>query len=117
MATDHVAEEDLLEAVTTDCFINDREVVIAEENDDGETDDDVMTIDGTHEGDNGSASATSSTTSDVMEYFPLEKAKSVVWIHFLPNQESFYRKINAFEKKFFVNFVNIRYLTKVTQPI
>ena len=74
MASDHVAEEDSLEGVTADCFTNECNVVSTEEDNDSEIDDDVTTID------DGSASATS--TSDVTEYLPLEKAKSVVWNHF-----------------------------------
>ena len=74
MASDHVAEEDSLEGVTTDCFTNECNVVSTEEDDNSEIDDDVTTID------DGSASATS--TSDVTEYLPLEKAKSVAWNHF-----------------------------------
>ena len=43
--------------MTTDCFINECNIVIIEENNDSETNDNVTTADRTRDGDNGSANA------------------------------------------------------------
>ena len=83
MASEHVVEEqeveeveEPLEDITGDCFINE---VVSEES---EANDDETTTDGTHECDGGGSSANSSTSSVVIEFLPLEKAKSIVWNHF-----------------------------------
>ena len=68
----NIATEDLLEAVTTDRFINECNIVIIEENNDNETNDDVKTADGTRDGDDGSASANLNTTNNI---FPLKRPK------------------------------------------
>lgn len=77
--------KELLEDVTENGFIN--EVVSEgsdnnEAGDDNEANDDETTTDGTHECDGGSSSASSSASSIVTEFLPLEKAKSIVWNHF-----------------------------------
>ena len=87
MATGNVVEdvEEPLEDVTEDCFIYEGDEVVTEESDDNGADDNEVTMDGTHECDGGSSSASSSATSGVMvvtEFLPLEKAKSIVWNHF-----------------------------------
>ena len=87
MATGNVVNdvEELLKDVTEDCFIYEGDEVVTEESDDNGADDNEATMDGTHECDGGSSSASSSATSNVTvvtEFLLLEKAKSIIWNHF-----------------------------------
>ena len=83
MASGHVGQLQEVEEhngdVTEDCFINE---VVSEESDNEADDDETTGMDGTHECDGGSSSASSSARSVVTEFLPLEKAKSIVWNHF-----------------------------------
>ena len=105
-------QEERNEEVTKDCFIN---KVVSEESDDNEEDDDETTTDGIHECDGGISSASSSASSIMTECLPLEKAKALYGtiLDFLLDQESLYRKINTFKRKFIASSVSDLYHTKV----
>ena len=127
-ATRHIVEEveESLKDITADCFVYDSDEVISEDSDevisensdDNEAEENETTTDGPHKCDGSSSSASLSCTSGlsaVTEFCLWKRQRALfgIILGFLPNQESSYRKVNTFERKFTASTVSDLYRTKV----
>lgn len=120
IATRHIVEEveESLKDITADCFVYDSDEVISEDSDDNEAEENETTTDGPHKCDGSSSSASLSCTSGlsaVTEFCLWKRQRALfgIILGFLPNQESSYRKVNTFERKFTASTVSDLYRTKV----
>ena len=122
MVTRHIVKEveELLEDMTSDCFVYGSDEVVTEESDANGADNNEMTTNRTHKCDGSCSSTNVSGTNGLMavtKFFPWKRQKALfeIIMDFLSNQERLYKTSNTFKRKFTASFVSNLYRTKVTQ--